>query len=174
MDTRHIEEYLAVRNQQKTELQMQQDRELGRHQSDWAARVELNGKVSGVFTDYHYYGTGDIGGTPDEDSVKRLEAILTKRTVSLPPLGQFFNSGQKHLEWPAVRVGDGPVHVISATADQMFLDINPGQAAGLPRYTGEMELTNHSAGSLTSQAYQKRWLRKEELVADAAEKASIT
>ena len=36
-----------------------------------------------------------------------------------------------------------------------------------------MELTNHSAGSLTSQAYQKRWMRKEELLADAAEKASI-
>jgi len=36
-----------------------------------------------------------------------------------------------------------------------------------------MELTNHSAGSLTSQAYQKRWLRKEELLADAAEKASV-
>ena len=36
-----------------------------------------------------------------------------------------------------------------------------------------MELTNHSAGSLTSQAYQKRWMRKEELLADAAEKASL-
>jgi alpha-mannosidase len=55
----------------------------------------------------------------------------------------------------------------------MFLDITPTEAAGLPRYTGEMELTNHSAGSLTSQAYQKRWLRKEELLADAAEKASL-
>src|SRR6202043_1725735 len=78
-----------------------------------------------------------------------------------------------HPEWPAVKVGDGPVRVISATADQMFLDITPTEAAGLPRYTGEMELTNHSAGSLTSQAYQKRWLRKEELLADAAEKSSI-
>src|SRR5450755_1085631 len=55
----------------------------------------------------------------------------------------------------------------------MFLDITPAEAAGLPRYTGEMELTNHSAGSLTSQAYQKRWLRKEELLADAAEKSSV-
>jgi alpha-mannosidase len=55
----------------------------------------------------------------------------------------------------------------------MFLDITAAESAGLPRYTGEMELTNHSAGSLTSQAYQKRWLRKEELLADAAEKASI-
>jgi alpha-mannosidase len=72
-----------------------------------------------------------------------------------------------------MNVGDGPVHVISANAEQMFLDITPAEAAGLPRYTGEMELTNHSAGSLTSQAYQKRWLRKEELLADAAEKASI-
>jgi alpha-mannosidase len=36
-----------------------------------------------------------------------------------------------------------------------------------------MELTNHSAGSLTSQAYQKRWIRQEELLADAAEKSSI-
>ncbi len=55
----------------------------------------------------------------------------------------------------------------------MFLDITPSEQAKLPRYTGEMELTNHSAGSLTSQAYQKRWIRKEELLADAAEKASV-
>src|SRR5580704_5782386 len=174
MDARHIEEYLAVRNQQKTELQMQQDRELSRHQSDWAARVELNGEVSGVFTDYHYYGTGDIGGTPDENSVKRLEAIIAGGKASLPldidPLfSRFSREGG-----PAVPLGGGPVHAISANADQMFLDITPAEAAGLPRYTGEMELTNHSAGSLTSQAYQKRWLRKEELLADAAEKASIT
>ena len=173
MEASHIEEYLAVRNQQKTELQMQQDRELSRHQSDWAARVELNGKVSGLFTDYHYYGTGDIGGTPDEDSVKRLEAIITGGKASLPldvdPLFSRFS----HEQGPIVQLGGGPVHVISANAEQMFLDITPAETTGLPRYTGEMELTNHSAGSLTSQAYQKRWLRKEELLADAAEKASI-
>jgi alpha-mannosidase len=105
--------------------------------------------------------------------VRRLEAIVTQGTTSLPPQGQFLFDQQTHPEWPAVRVGDGPVRVLSANAEQMFLDITPAQAAGLPRYTGEMELTNHSAGSLTSQAYQKRWLRKEELLADAAEKASL-
>ena len=63
--------------------------------------------------------------------------------------------------------------MISATAEQMFLNITPAEASGLPRYTGEMELTNHSAGSLTSQAYQKRWIRHQELLADAAEKSSI-
>jgi alpha-mannosidase len=173
MDAGHIEEYLEARNQQKTELQAQQDRELSRHQNDWAARVELNGKVSGVLTDYHYYGTGDIGGTPEEDSVKRLEAIITGGKASLPLDVDSLFSRFSHAQGPAVQLGGGPVQVISANAEQMFLDITPAGAAGLPRYTGEMELTNHSAGSLTSQAYQKRWLRKEELLADAAEKASI-
>jgi alpha-mannosidase len=168
-----IEEYLDLQNRQKAFAKIERDRELNRHQGDWAARVELNGKVSGVFTDYHYYGTGDIGGTPDEESVKRLEAIVTKGTASFPLIEGRVFSELSHTQGPAVKVGDGPVHVISTNAEQMFLDITPGEASGLPRYTGEMELTNHSAGSLTSQAYQKRWLRKEELLADAAEKASI-
>jgi alpha-mannosidase len=129
----------------------QRDRTFSRDQGDWAARVERNGKASGVPADYHYYGTGDIGGAPKEDSVKMLEGIVTR-------------SGG---------MGEGPLHVISAAADQLFLDLTPAETAGLPRYTGEMELTNHSAGSLTSQAYVKRWLRHQETLADAAEKASI-
>ena len=172
-DQKDVQDFTNLRNQQRALTHVQQDRDLDRYQHDWAARVEQNGKVSGVFADYHYYGTGDIGGTPDEESVKRLEAIVTKGTANLPPVGQLFREGQPHPEWPVVKVGDGPVHVVSANAEQMFLDITPSKAAGLPRYTGEMELTNHSAGSLTSQAYQKRWLRKEELLADAAEKTSI-
>src|SRR5208337_1663313 len=163
-----------LQSRQKVFAKIERDRELNRHQGDWAARVELNGKVSGAFTDYHYYGTGDIGGTPDEESVKRLEAIVTKGTASFPLIEGRVFSELSHAQGPAIKVGDGPVHVISAKAEQMFLDITPAEAAGLPRYTGEMELTNHSAGSLTSQAYQKRWLRKEELLADAAEKASVT
>jgi alpha-mannosidase len=56
----------------------------------------------------------------------------------------------------------------------MFLDIlRCCKTDALPRYKGDLELINHSAGSLTSQAYQKRWNRKNELLADAAEKASI-
>ncbi len=174
IDPKLIQEYFALQRQGQAFSKFQQEQDQDRYQGDWAARVENNGKVSGVYTDYHYYGTGDTGGSPDEDSVKRLEAIVTKGTASLPPEGQFFFRRQKHPEWPAVQVGEGPVHVISSDAEQMFLDITPAEAAGLPRYTGEMELTNHSAGSLTSQAYQKRWLRKEELLADAAEKSSLT
>jgi alpha-mannosidase len=174
LDQKEIQKFFGLRQEQSGLMHEQRDDNFDRFQGDWAARVENNGKVSGVFTDYHYYGTGDIGGSPDEESVKRLEAIVTKGAASFPPRGQYFQRGQRHPDWPQVQVGEGPVHVISATADQMFLDITPEETAALPRYTGEMELTNHSAGSLTSQGYQKRWIRKEELLADAAEKASIT
>ena len=114
---------------------------------DWPARVQRNGRVSGLFTDYHYYGTGDTGGAPREDSVRMLESIVSRN--------------------------DGPLKVVSATSEQMFLNIRPEQIKGLPRYEGDLLLTNHSAGSITSEAYQKRWNRKNELLADAAEKASV-
>ena len=84
LDHQQIDEFLKLRDQQKALAKAEQDRELTGHQGDWAARVELNGNVSGVFTDYHYYGTGDIGGTPNEESVKRLEAIVTKGTARFP------------------------------------------------------------------------------------------
>ena len=173
LDAKEIQEFVDLRDRERAFTKVEESRNQSRHQGDWAARVELNGKVSGVFTDYHYFGTGDIGGTPDEASVKLLEAIVTKGVANLPlPEYLAFRDGP-HPVGPSVKVGDGPVHVISANAEQMFLDITPAQAAGLPRYAGEMELTNHSAGSLTSQGYQKRWIRKEELLADAAEKASL-
>jgi alpha-mannosidase len=171
-DQKLVQQYFSLHGEIAALGTAHRNQEEQRYQGDWAARVLNNGKATGLFTDYHYYGTGDIGGAPDEESVKRLEAIITKGSVSLPPENGFYFRDH-HPEWPAVQVGDGPVRVISATADQMFKDITPAEAAALPRYTGELELTNHSAGSLTSQAYQKGWIRKEELLADAAEKSSI-
>ncbi|MGB2620806.1 MAG: glycoside hydrolase family 38 C-terminal domain-containing protein [Candidatus Acidiferrum sp.] len=146
---------------------------------DWPKRVELDGQVSGVFADYHYYGTGDVGGAPEEASVKLLEAIVTKGTAVLPPPRNPHESYAHYQQrlaettGPLVTLGDGPLHVVSATSDQMFLDIKPDQTARLPRYRGDLELTNHSAGSLSSEAYHKRWNRKNELLAAAAERASV-
>ena len=48
--------------------------------------------------------------------------------------------------------GSGPVKVLSATAEQMFLDLPADAREKLPRYQGDLLLTEHSAGSLTSQA----------------------
>jgi alpha-mannosidase len=140
---------------------------------DWPGRVALNGKVSGLLTDYHYYGTGDTGGAPSEASVKMVEAIVMKGMASLPGPANAAQGQPSATSLPEVRVGDGPLHVVSATSEQMFLDIKPEQISGLPRFKGELQLTNHSAGSYSSETFQKRWNRKNELLADAAEKASV-
>lgn len=140
---------------------------------DWPARVQWNGESSGLFTDYMYYGTGDTGGSPTEASVKLMEAIVTARRTVLPdPWDRRGNTPPPDPD-AEVRVGDGPVKVISATAEEMFQAITPEQTSRLPRYKGELELINHSAGSITSQAYVKRWNRQNEVLAGAAERASV-
>jgi alpha-mannosidase len=140
---------------------------------DWVSRIDLDGKVTGVYADYHYVGTGDIGGATDEETVKMLEALVTKGTIELPAPEGLSANFTPQLSAQPVRIGDGPVRVVSAAADQMFLDIKPEDTARMPHYKGDLELINHSAGSLTSQAYHKRWNRKNELLADSAEKASV-
>jgi alpha-mannosidase len=173
MEAAEMRELTNLRSQLAASDKAQNEEDDQRFQEDWAARVLRNGKVTGVYADYHYFGTGDIGGAPDEQTVKRLEAIITKTNATFPLAGAIAARGTPQPLGPFVAVGDGPVRVVSAKADQMFNDITASEAKALPRYTGELELTNHSAGSLTSEAYQKRWLRQEELLADAAEKSSI-
>jgi alpha-mannosidase len=150
-----------------------------RREEDWVKRIALNGEVTGVFADYHYYGTGDMGGSPAEGSIALIEATAAKSKMLMPPQ-QSQSSSRRPFANPLpagtgeqVQFGDGPLRVVSATAEQMFNDIKPSMYARLPRYKGDLELINHSAGSITSQAYMKRWNRKNELLADAAEKASI-
>jgi alpha-mannosidase len=114
--------------------------------TSWLARIQNTGKQSGAYVDYHYYGTGDRGGAPRAGSVEWIEKSIA---------------------------GTGPVTVVSTKADEMFRSLLPTQIAKLPFYQGELLLTQHSAGSITSQAYMKRWNRKSELLADAAERASV-
>jgi alpha-mannosidase len=146
-------------------------------EQDWVKRIALDGNVTGIFADYKYVGTGDIGGATLESTVKLLEAIVTKSETVLPPypLPPFLRIMGLNPEppGPEVSVGDGPVHVMESAADQMFNDTTPDETSRMPQYKGDLELINHSAGSLTSQAYHKRLIIKNELLADAAEKASI-
>lgn len=148
-------------------------RRLAAADTDWVKRIDLDGKASGVFADYRYVGTGDTGGAAQESTVKLLEAIVTKSDTVLPSLPKLNGAPAFPAHSVTVRVGEGPVHVIESSADQMFQAITPEMAAHMPRYEGDLELTDHSAGSLTSQAYHKRWIIKDENLADAAEKASI-
>jgi alpha-mannosidase len=113
---------------------------------DWLKRIEQNGARSGVFADYTYFGTGDKGGAPPEESVKWIEKSVASA---------------------------GAVRVICGRADQMFNDITDAQKTRLPKYQGDLLLREHSAGSITSQAYMKHWNHQNELLADAAERAAV-
>lgn len=115
--------------------------------AQWVERVEKNGERYGVFADYHYYGVGDTGGAPKEKDVQNYLA-----SIGNP---------------------DGQITVALTSSDQMYKDISPKQRDKLPRYRGDMLLTEHSAGTLTSQAYMKRWNRKNEILADAAERVAV-
>src|SRR5262245_32077763 len=112
----------------------------------WVTRINNTGKLSGVFTDYHYFGTGDQGGAPKDATVAKVEESVSST---------------------------GKIKVVCAPADAMFKAITPDMAKKLPTYKGELELIEHSAGSISSEAYMKRWNRKNELLADAAERASV-
>lgn len=114
---------------------------------DWIERAARQGEQSDLFAAYMYFGVGDQGGAPTSEAVAWL---------------------QRSFE------GDGPLNVCSIGADELveLAGLNPD--ADLPRYNGELLLTRHGIGCYTSQAAMKRWNRKNELLADAAERAAVT
>ncbi|MFI5385818.1 MAG: glycoside hydrolase family 38 C-terminal domain-containing protein [Fimbriimonadales bacterium] len=114
--------------------------------TSWLARIEKTGKISGAYVDYKYYGTGDTGGGPTAASVDWVEKSIK---------------------------GDGPITVVSSHADEMVKSLTPEQIKNLPHYKGELLLVEHSAGSVSSEAMMKRWNRKNELLAQGAEEASV-
>ena len=111
----------------------------------WVQRLDANGLKGGLKVDYLYNGVGDEGGAPFQDSLATVRAGMAAQ---------------------------GPVKVLAGRADAMFNAITPAQKAGLPSYSGDLLLTEHSAGSITSQAFMKQLNRRNELLADSAEKAS--
>lgn len=145
---------------------------------DWPKRVQIDGDLTGIFADYHYVGTGDVGGSPQPDSVRVMEDIIAKK-MDAPPQPRIGGRGGQPVAappppGPPMQYGDGTLTVKWSNADQIFKDMVACCSLDrLPKYQGDLELINHSAGSLTSQAIHKRWNRKNELLADAAEKASV-
>jgi alpha-mannosidase len=113
----------------------------------WATRINENGKSYGIFADCHYYGVGDTGGAVREVDVNNYTTCLKNTN------------------------GDYKIYLTSS--DQLYKDITDEQRQRLPRYKGDLLLIQHSAGSLTSQAYMKRWNRKNEQLADSAERAAV-
>ncbi len=123
---------------------------------EWLSRLRQHGDKTGAYVGYKYFGVGDQGGAPDEESVTWLERAVNN---------------------------DGPIRVINAAPDRLFRDVRArldlaaseksARRWQLPRYKGEMLMTRHGTGCYTSQAAMKRWNRKNELLADASERASV-
>lgn len=116
------------------------------YDTTWINAAQRQGDSSGLYAAYHYFGTGDTGGSPDSASV----AMLAKSMKS-----------------------DGPLEVLSVGADDVVDLVKTVDRDKLPLYDGELIMTRHGSGCYTSQAAMKRWNRQNELMADAAERASV-
>ncbi len=118
--------------------------------ADLYAVADRQVALTGLPLAFRYFGTGDVGVPPAESSVAWLQQSLA---------------------------GPGPARVHSAAPDAMALDLmasHGGRAPeGLQRYRGEFLLTRHGTGCYTSQAAMKRFNRKNERLADDAEKAAV-
>src|SRR3989449_5120521 len=96
---------------------------------------------------FRYFGTGDIGGAPDEESVEWLEKSIANKT--------------------------GNVAVRNTSSDQLARDLMPEEKAALPEYDGELTMKTHGVGCYTSQAAMKRFNRENELLSTAAEQTAV-
>jgi len=115
--------------------------------STWKARLNEDQSKYGLMFDYRYYGIGDQGGSPRENDVRHAVGSL--------------------------RHSDSDFRVVLTSSDQMYKDITPEIRKKLPVYSGDLLLIEHSAGSLTSQAYMKRMNRKNENLALSAEQMAV-
>lgn len=101
----------------------------------------------------NYYGTGDWGGAPNEESVIALN-----------------NSVNKNKE-------DNNTKVISASSDQIFNELealSDKEKAQLPIWNNELVMKSHGVGGYTSRAMSKRLNAKNEIIADITERACVT
>ncbi len=99
-----------------------------------------------------FHGVGDRGGAPLETSVKTVCDEVKKNDTS-------------------------DTEVLSAPADQIFRDIDAlpeNIKQKLPVWNNELVMTNHAVGGYTSRAIGKRWNRRNEEIADVAERACVT
>ena len=111
------------------------------------------GEKTGLWKSFLYYGVGDIGGAPTRGSIRRaLQSIAHAADID-----------------PDLKIKQG-------AANDFFKQITEeerSKLSTLSTYTGDLLLVNHSAGSLTSATIMKRWNRKNEQMAFAAEAAAV-
>ncbi len=101
---------------------------------------------------FAYHGVGDVGGAPKEESVKTVCRELNLNEIS-------------------------DVKVLSSTPTEFFEDmaqLSDDDISRLPTWNNELVMTDHGVGSYVSRAFSKRCNRKNEELADMAERAAVT
>ena len=111
--------------------------------------IEHNEKYTGVPSRMMYYGTGDYGGSPSDDSARLVNEAVEQ------------NGKDKDFE------------VVAASSDAIFNSLTEKEIEKMPAYRGNL-LIPHGYGAATSHTINKRWNRKCELLTDAAERAAST
>lgn len=112
------------------------------------AYMETNMKLPWV---NHLYGTGDWGGSPTEESVK---SVCESVKANAKEENKLFK-------------------VKSARSDKVFTQLkkynNGSNGVFIPRYKGDLLMTNHGAGCYTSRTQSKRLDYQSEQIAHSAE-----
>lgn len=93
-----------------------------------------------------YYGVGDMGGAPKEESVQNVCRGIK-------------NSGRLSF------VSGSPCEFADSFTEE--------ELSRLPEYNGELVMKTHGVGAYTSRGIAKRLNRKNEIIADTAERFSI-
>lgn len=101
----------------------------------------------------NYYGTGDWGGAPTEESAKNVNKSVLRNSE------------------------DNSTEVISARSDEIFNELetlDDKEKAQLAIWDNELVMRSHGAGGYTSRAMSKRLNAKNEILADLTERACVT
>lgn len=125
-------------------------------EGDLSANKELieSAEKSPFGVAYRYYGNKLANGAGDHGG------------SALPRSIQLLEEGIKN--------GKGPLQLISASSSQLFKDYMPYENhPELPVFTGEMPLDVHAPGCYTSQSEMKRYNRRNEQLANAAECSAV-
>ena len=122
-----------------------------RKREDVQEHLKENTEKYGNPRTFVYHGTGDRGGSPAPASVRSI--IKAAKLNSTTDTDVLFSTTKEFFD--------------------ELENMTDEAKAKMPVYDGELLLTEHGAGSYTSRTVTKRWNRRSELLADAAERFSV-
>lgn len=111
-----------------------------------------NGINYGLPWTMNYYGTGDWGGAPTDESASWVNASVDTND-------------------------DNQTKVISASSDEIFKELDKlsdADKSSLPLWNNELVMRSHGAGGYTSRAMSKRLNAQNEVLADACERSCVS